>query len=394
MSNGMHDLALGAARIGTLVGSTLVLCACPGDDGSASSTTTVTSATADPTVDPTVGGSATGTSTSVGPGTTDDGPTPTTDDGADSTGTTGDPPPPASICPDGPFPASPLPGAMVAAQPVPNTQLGLYPGGLVEGPVWIGDALHLSHFGTGPEPPASILRYVPGGALEEHIAGSGSNGLAVDSRGRIVAATHDDGGISTFTLDGTRASIVAQYQGNRLNSPNDLTLRDDGTIYFTDPSWQAQNPNPQPVRGIYRVDPGGAITLEDGTQNMPNGITLSPDQAWLYVGTPGGVLRYDVEPGGALVTPPTPFAPGLGLSSVDGMGMDCAGNLYVTLHSAGQVRVLGPDQTDHGTIMVASSLTNVAFGGADRRTLYATAGDPSNGNAIYSIELEIPGYPY
>src|SRR5690606_20897984 len=103
------------------------------------------------------------------------------------------------------------------------------------------------HFGPGSEPPASILRYVPGGALEEHIAGSGSNGLAVDARGSIVAATHDDGGLSRFALDGTRTSIVAEYEGNRLNSPNDLTLRDDGTIYFTDPSWQAPNPNPQPV---------------------------------------------------------------------------------------------------------------------------------------------------
>src|SRR5690606_24682447 len=112
-------------------------------------------------------------------------------------------------------------------EPVPNTQLGLYPGGLVEGPVWIDDALHLSHFGPGSEPPASILRYVPGGALEEHIAGSGSNGLAVDARGSIVAATHDDGGLSRFALDGTRTSIVAEYEGNRLNSPNDLTLRDD-----------------------------------------------------------------------------------------------------------------------------------------------------------------------
>lgn len=386
----MRPIALASTSMGLLL-----LCACPGDDGSASSTTTLTSTTAGPTGDPTTETPPSSTSGSgPGPDTTDDGPpAPTTDDGADSTDT-GDPPPPDGICPDGPFPASPLPAAMVMAQPVPNTQLGLYPGGLVEGPVWIDDALYLSHFGPGPEPPASILRYVPGGALEEHIPGSGSNGLAVDARGDILATTHDDGGLSRFALDGTRTSIVAEYQGDRFNSPNDLTVRDDGTIYFTDPSWQAQNPNPQPVRGIYRVDSGGVVTLEDGTQDMPNGITLSPDQSVLYVSTPGGVLRYDVEPGGALVTPPTPFVPGLGLGSVDGMGMDCAGNLYIALHQTKQVRVVGPDQTDHGTITVASSLTNVAFGGADRRTLYATAGDPSNADALYSIELAIPGYPY
>lgn len=368
-----------------------------GDDGSMASSTTPTTVAAE---DDSSGTDLTPTSTTApGSGTDGTGPDPTTaatDESADSSGSSGDTgePPPASICPEPPFADSPLSSPMVTATAIPNTQLGLYPGGLVEGPVWIDGALYLSHFGPGPEPPSSILRYVPGGSLQEHIAGTGSNGLAVDAAGLIVATTHDDGGLSRFALDGGRTSIVAEYQGNRFNSPNDVTVRSDGTLYFSDPSWQAQNPNPQPIQGIYRVDPAGVVHLEDGGQSLPNGVTLSPDETTLYVSTPGGVLRYEVGGDGSLVTPPTPFAPGLGLNSVDGMTVDCAGNLYIALHSQGQVRVVDPDQNDLGTITVAPSLTNVAFGGPQRRTLYATAGDPNNGNALYSIELEIPGYPY
>ncbi len=366
-----------------------------GDDGSSTPTSTMTPPTTLTASGDSSGPSPSPTST-TSPGsdsdTTGGGPeTSTTDETADS-GDTGEPP--AELCPEPPFADSPLMAPDASAAPIPNTQLSLHPGGLVEGPVWIDGALYLSHFGTGPEPPSSILRYAPGESLQEHIAGSGSNGLAVDADGLIVATTHDDGGLSRFGLDGTRTPIVTEYQGNRFNSPNDLTLRSDGTIYFSDPNWQAQNPNPQPLHGVYRVDPGGTVHLEDGSQNLPNGTTLSPDETLLYVGTPGGVLRYDVMGDGALGTPPMQFAPGLGLNSVDGMTVDCAGNLYVALHSQGQVRVIAPDGSQLGTITVAPSVTNVAFGGPDRRTLYVTAGDPNNGNALYSIELQIPGYPY
>lgn len=369
-----------------------------GDDGSSAMetsapTTTVTPGSESSPSDPT-SSEMTTTPVTTGDDPTDGPPTTATDDSADSGDSTGDEPEPTEVCPDPPFADSPLPSPMASASPIAGTSLGLYPGGLVEGPVWIDGALYLSHFGPGPEPSASILRYTPGGALEEHIAGTGSNGLAVDARGFIVATTHDDGGLSRFGLDGTRSAIVTEFEGNRFNSPNDLTLRSDGTIYFTDPNWQATNPNPQPVHGIYRVSPDGTVSLEDGGQNLPNGITLSPDESLLYVGTPGGVLRYEVGADGALVTPPTPFAPGLGLNSVDGMALDCAGNLYVSLHSQGQVRVVAPDQSELGTITIAPSVTNVAFGGPQRRTLYATAGDPNNGDSVYSIELEIPGYPY
>lgn len=333
-------------------------------------------------------GSVESTATETGDATP---PGDTTDGSEDDTSETGEPPP--AICPGGPYADSPLIGPEVTATQLPNTGINLYPGGLVEGPVWIDGALYLSHFGPGPEPQSSILRYTEGGTLEEFITGSGSNGLAVDADGMILAGTHDDGGISRFALDGTRTSIVAEYEGTRLNSPNDLTLRSDGTIYFTDPSWQASNPNPQGQTGIYRIDPEGNIHLEDGSQSMPNGISLSPDESLLYVGTPGGVMRYDVAADGTLGAG-TQFAGALGLNSVDGMAVDCAGNLYVSIHNQGQLRVVDPGGTELGVIMVAPSVTNSAFGGSEGRTLFITAGDPNNGEALYSVDVAIPGYPY
>ena len=376
----------------TCLACSLLALACGDDGGMATDggtpTTTLNPPSESSDTEPgTVESTATETSAGTPPGDADT----TRGDDSDDATETGEPP--AAVCPDGPFADSPLSSPMVTAMQLPNTGISLYPGGLVEGPVWIDGALYLSHFGPGPEPQASILRYTPGGSVEEFISGSGSNGLAVDDDGMILAATHDDGGLSRYALDGTRTSIVAEYEGTRLNSPNDLTLRSDGTIYFTDPSWQASNPNPQPITGVYRVDPEGNVHLEDGGQSMPNGISLSPDESLLYVGTPGGVVRYDVAADGTLGAG-SPFGAALGLNSVDGMAVDCAGNVYVSIHNQGQIRVVDPGGNELGVIMVAPSVTNSAFGGDDGRTLFITAGDPNNGEAIYSVELAIPGYPY
>lgn len=371
-----------------------LLVACGDDGGSVSdgstssaptTTTSTTTTPGDATSPPPTTTSADSTS---GPGGTDTtGPGPADSSGSDSTGS-----PPPAACPDGPFADTPLPSPMVSATAVPGTSSDAHSGGLAEGPVWLDGVLYFSHFGGGPAPPGTILRYEPGMPLTPAIMDADTNGLATDGEGNILGANHGDGSLCRFSLDGSRTTIVADYEGSRFNSPNDLTMRDDGTIYFTDPSYQAPNPQPQPVTGVYRVDPAGVAELVDGTLAQPNGITLSPDQSTLYVGTPGGVMSYAVGGDGTVATPGTPF--GSGLSGVDGMGMDCAGNLYVTMFSAGEVDVVAPDGTTLGTIAVAPSLTNVAFGGDDMTTLYVTAGNPENGDALYEIELQIPGYPY
>lgn len=315
-------------------------------------------------------------------------------DGADKTGNSAEFGPPINgLCPPKPYASAPFTGPKVTAQPVAGSTNNLYSGGLVEGPVWIDGMLYLSSFATGKTPPSTILTLQPDGSLTPVIPDSGSNGLAVDANGMIVAATHDDGGLSRFNpANGARTVIVNSFQSRRLNSPNDLTIAGDGTIFFTDPNWQAPSPDPQPVEGVYRVSPSGVITLLDGSISKPNGIALSNDEKWLYVGHPDGMVRYAVTADLTVTTPGAVF--GSGLAEVDGLAMDCAGNIYVTQYSAGVVTVINPNGGAIGTIDVAPGLTNAAFGGPEGKTLFLTAGDPAAGDAVFVIELEIPGRPY
>jgi len=295
-------------------------------------------------------------------------------------------------CPEGPFADTPLPRANVVAEAFDNTSTAEGSGGLLEGPVWWNGALHLSHFWSSQQPPpANLLRY-DGAGLVVAFAQSGTNGLAIGVDGGLVAAEHQAGAISAFDLDaGTRTPIADSFEGQRFNSPNDLTVRSDGTIYFTDPDYQAPDPNPQPVTGVYRVAPDGTVELFESGLGQPNGVSLSPAEDALYVTHLGGMMRYDVMADGTVATPGTSFG---SVSGGDGMAVDCAGNLYVTVHSQGRVAVLSPTAEDLGQIDVAPQVTNAAFGGDDMQTLYITAGNPEAGNALYSVDLQIPGLPY
>ena len=300
---------------------------------------------------------------------------------------------PGAACPEGPFADAPLTGPSVVATALPGTSTAVGAGGLVEGPVWWNGALYLSHFWfQGQPPPSNLMRYQDG-TFEVVLADSGTNGLAIGIDGELLGGDHFGGAITAFDPEaGTRTPVVEMFEGQRFNSPNDLTVRSDGTIYFTDPSYQAPQPQPQPVTGVYRVDPGGAVERFESELTQPNGISLSPDETVLYVAHTGGINRYDINPDGSVATPGAAFSDVFG--GVDGMAVDCAGNLYATLHSEGRIVVRSPAGEDLGEIQVAPQVTNAAFGGPDQQTLYITAGNPDAGNAVYSIDLEIPGLPY
>ena len=161
-------------------------------------------------------------------------------------------------------------------------------------------------------------------------------------------------------------------------------MRSDGTIYFTDPDWQLGGRDSETdTTGVYRIAPGGEVDqFETGLRN-PNGIALSPDERTLYVGSQNDpVMAYALAADGT-VGARSEFA---GVSGTDGLAVDCAGNVYIT---AGQVQVFDPDGEPLGTITAAETPANVAFGGADRRTLYITAR-----RGLYAIQLNVPGYPY
>jgi len=267
---------------------------------------------------------------------------------------------------------------------------GFAPGwGIVEGPVWIGDALLVSHFGGGPTPEARLYRVLPDGMVSVARASAGTNGLALGPDARLYGASHNLGAIVAFDLSDLAAApvtIAASYEGARFNGPNDLTLRSDGAIYFTDPDYQAPSPRPQRATRVYRRRPDGTIDVIADDLTQPNGVALSLDERTLFVGHASGLVAFPIDESGEIAGPRTRIEAIRG--GVDGLGRDCAGDLYVT--SGGAVIVLLPDGTQLGRLAAAGA-TNVAFGGPDRRTLYVTSlGDPP---MLRSATLSVVGLP-
>jgi gluconolactonase len=259
---------------------------------------------------------------------------------------------------------------------------------LYEGAVWLDGALYFSDFGHEGDFPSRIRKLAADGTVSTVIEDSGSNGLAIDHQGRLLAATHKWKSLSRYTLPGgERSTVAARYNGAVFNSPNDMAVAKDGTVYFTDPDYQlAAAPGGQPVTGIYRVGTDGKVTLVDGSRRNPNGIALSAAGDLLYVNASDGEVRTYAIRGGVPGTG-RPFIKGI--EGGDGMTLDCHGNLYVTEHGAQRIRVFSPKGAELATIAVDAKVTNAAFGGADGRTLYIT-GD----RAIWSLPLDVTGMPY
>lgn len=291
-----------------------------------------------------------------------------------------------SVCPAEPghAPSGELTATRVAVAKVDDDQDRLY-----EGAVWKDGALYLSDFVHSGRFPSRIRRFTPPDRWETVVEDSGSNGLALDTEGRLIAATHDRKQVARVDLaDGTRTALVSSFDGAPFNSPNDLVMAADGTLYFTDPDYQREAaPGGQPRTRVYRHRDGETTVVDESLHN-PNGIALSPDGDTLYVagGTgDGDVLRaYAINDG----------VPGQGrdlarISGGDGLAIDCLGNIYVTEHGEHRVRVFSPTGEVLATIRVDANITNAAFGGEGRRTLFLTGAA-----SLWSIDLDVAGLPY
>jgi gluconolactonase len=293
------------------------------------------------------------------------------------------------ICPGGTYPAPTLTGTPTRV--TTSTGTGLY-----EGTVWAAaqGMLLFSDMTTdnvAPIVPSQIRRVVPPSTVDVFVADSGTNGLALDIDNTLLGCSHKVQGIVRVNPTSGAVSTLLDTDGNgkHFNSPNDLTVRSDGTIYFTDPDYQlgSSRTSETGIKGVYRVTPSRQVVLVDGTFGEPNGIALSPDETVLYVADfPGNVIRRFTVASDGSTSGRQNFAT---IIAPDGVAVDCAGNLYWASNSQGVVRVFSPSGTSLGSITVASSVTNLAFGGSDRKTLYISAG-----RALYSLALNVPGYPY
>jgi gluconolactonase len=224
--------------------------------------------------------------------------------------------------------------------------------------------------------PSGLLTPTPG------FREQGSNGLGVDAEGRLLICQHGERRVARWSKADGFQSIADRFEGKRFNSPNDLALRGNGEIYFTDPPYGLEGLDKSPLKelgwnGVYRVAVDGKVSLLVKDINFPNGIAFSPDEKTLYVAVSDGkqprVMAYDVQADGTVANgrvffDATPLKNRKG--SCDGMKVDGKGNVFAT--GPGGVLVISPAGKHLGTILTNEATGNCAWGD-DGSTLYITA---------------------
>jgi gluconolactonase len=256
-----------------------------------------------------------------------------------------------------------------------------------EGPVWMPDGFLL----FSDIPASRIYRWSrDAGASVWRFPSGQSNGLTHDLDARLVACEHGNRRVSRTERDGSVVSLADRFEGGRLNSPNDVVVKSDGALYFTDPPYGVRpEQREQPYNGVYRIGADGALTLLADDFERPNGLAFSPDESILYVDDSfyRHVRAFDVRDDGTLANSrviasmdhPQPGSP-------DGMKVDTEGNLYVT--GATGVWVFEPDGVLLGVIVPPERPANCAWGDPDRKTLYITAR-----TSLYRVRVKVPGCP-
>jgi gluconolactonase len=197
-----------------------------------------------------------------------------------------------------------------------------------------------------------------------------SNGLALDRQGRLLTCEHGNRRVARTERDGTTSVLADSYQGKKLNSPNDLVVRSDGAIFFTDPPYGIEEEQSElGFSGVYLIDPRGGLTLLFDEFKRPNGVALSPDEKTLYLGDSGaGIIHVFAVARDGTLSNGRLFAPCPG---PDGMKTDEKGRLWTTAKDG--VRVYAPGGSLLETIAFPERPANCAFGGEDGTVLYVTA---------------------
>ncbi|MGE0405863.1 MAG: SMP-30/gluconolactonase/LRE family protein [Candidatus Korobacteraceae bacterium] len=273
----------------------------------------------------------------------------------------------------------------------------------IEGPIWIPSGKHLLFSDTRGN---RIYKYDPSknslevfrdksGYAGDDIANyvePGTNGLTLDPQGRLTMCQHGNRRVVRLDANGSETVLADRFEGKRLNSPNDLVYRKDGTLYFTDPAYglrrvQGDPPKELDYMGVYALRNGKLSTVATDQTN-PNGIALSPDEKSLYVGVGRVLMRYPVNADGSTGAGTAFFdmsSSGAQRGGIDGLKVDVQGNRYVT--GPGGVWIISASGKHLGTITLPEQPANVGWGDDDGRTLYFTAR-----TSLYKVRMNVPGY--
>jgi gluconolactonase len=265
-----------------------------------------------------------------------------------------------------------------------------------EGPVWFADQGCLI---WSDIPNNRMLRWTEDTGTGVFRARSNyANGNTRDRQGRLVTCEHGARRVTRTEPDGTITVIADRHAGRRLNSPNDVVVKSDGSIWFTDPSYGILSDyegfradQEQPACHVFRVDSDGTLAVVADDFVKPNGLAFSPDERHLYIAdsafshdplAPHHIRRFDVADdntlsGGAVFTTVTPGVP-------DGFRLDALGNLWTSAEDG--VHVFAPDATPLGRIAIPQVVSNLTFGGPRRNRLFITAT-----RSLYTVQVGVTG---
>jgi gluconolactonase len=284
----------------------------------------------------------------------------------------------------------------------PDALIERIAGGLTftEGPVWRRGSLLFSDI---PNRRIARWRRLPEGPELTTYATGMSNGLTLDRQGHVLAAEHDGRRVTRVDENGTRTVLAEQFQGKRLNSPNDIVVKSDGSIYFTDPPYAVQPATPgmprpagwwtkpipgkeQPCNGVYRLAPDGSLHLVADDFTLPNGLAFSPDESVLYIDDSAQrhIRAFAVRPDGTLTNGRVLLdmaSEDLGVP--DGLKVDRAGNVFCT--GPGGVWVCRADGALLGRIVLPELPANLAWG-EDGSVLFLTAR-----TSVYRLQTKTRG---
>ena len=279
--------------------------------------------------------------------------------------------------------------ATAASVVAPGAKVEKLAGGMkfTEGPVWLPQQNKVVFSDI---PNSKLMQWSEKNGLSEFRKSEQANGNILDLQGRIISCQHAARNIIRIEKDGRAKVLADKFDGKRFNSPNDVAVRHDGTLWFTDPPWGLRGPHEIPGHWVYKLDPAtGKVEVLIKDLAMPNGIVFSPDGSRLYVADtgwnkrhpdpafhkfPASITCYAVTKAGKLGKQLFKIKEGS-----DGMAVDVKGNLYTTHRN---VQVYGTDGKKLQTIEVPEGPANVCFGGKDYKTLFITAR-----TSLYQVRL-------